>query len=224
MKTWKQFAGVAVAVTAVGAGASNASAELFLAGIQQKESVTPAGALDRAAAASNGHVLWSQGFVVTGASILDRLEILGNSPAGSDVTLMITDARDGGSAPNVFFEGTFAIDAGDIGDRMWHSFNLDGVELDSAGEYFLIIRSNTTSGFETRKVDAANGVGLTSHAGVLSQSPDTFYNDSWTTFNNTVLAIQFFGSEGGTGDPTVPTPGAIALFGLAGIAALRRRR
>ena len=100
----------------------------------------------------------------------------------------------------------------------WTTMDATGVEVE-AGSYFLIMTSEIDGGARWRRVfrdaEGTEGVGV---SGFATSGLDTITGKAFSTsVGERVYSVRIDGD-------VIPTPGAAALFGLAGITASRRRR
>jgi len=228
MKISTRFLTIAALATTAGCTLQAAQAGMILAGVQNQDDVPVVGSVDRVNTGSTGFLYFAQGFSFGQSSTLDTVNILGRSPEGNDVTLFITDslgvenaegALGGGS---ILFQQTYNIDPANTGpnssDIIWHSFDIGGLNLAGGSEYFLILSSVETAGFEIRRIDESLTSGLTTRSAVVVPGGDSFFNASWIDLGSSeTLATQFVSN-------VVPAPGSIALMGMSGLLLLGRRR
>jgi len=136
--------------------------------------------------------------------------------------------------------GSIAIQGGTdtVNNGAFFEFNFDASSY--ANIEFSLARQATASGFTTVSIDAFNGDSLLGNIGSINTTgASSFALYSFATnlldgVSDATIRMTFTGATGATGNnrldnivvagTLVPTPGAVALMGLGGLVASRRRR
>ena len=164
---------------------------------------------------------------------------------GNGVTVYQWLQSFGGSTVNAQFGegsgGSFAIQAGTdtLNNGAWIDFSFDGTLWQDL--VFSFAGRRTSTGFNNVNITAYDGATSLGDL-VLGLDMTTSSTLALYSFNSSILdgvtdariRMTVFGATSATGNIRVdnmlidgtfiPTPGAVALFGLAGLAGLRRRR
>ena len=161
-----------------------------------------------------------QGFTITDASVLNTAAIRGYSQ-GADVTIAITSMIGPGStAMNVLFDQVFTTVADTIGASI-RSFDLGALAL-GAGDYYFVVMSSDSTGFEWSKVSRSGSIGVNDRGASTFPSASSWYAQQYafeTAESSLIFTLEIDGS-------VVPAPGGAALLigAVAGMAPRRKRR
>jgi hypothetical protein len=143
-----------------------------------------------------------------------NLNTIGVNAAGGDFTLYLASnvGDDASDAFDILWSGAASADSG----YDWTDIDASGVSVE-AGEYFLIMTSETNTNWRRALSDAEGNVGL-GGSGLANTNLDTITGKTFIPGSaSRVYSVRIDGD-------VVPAPGAAALFGLSGLAAARRRR
>jgi len=164
----------------------------------------------------------AQRFTLAMDATIESINVLGFS-SGADVNVFITQVLGPESTMADIMSSTMSIateaTAGFGGS--FQMIDINDVEL-SAGDYQVVMTSTDATGFQWLRVSSEGATGIGAAGAATYPADENFVGQSFTTLtgsNQDALGIEIIGF----GD-VIPSPGAAALLGVAGLAGLRRRR
>lgn len=216
MKIRSSYAVASVAL-AMALAAGSAEAGIMLAGTQ---TAPPFGTkVTVKTTNTNLATVAVQQFSLGADSVVQSIQLYGFSGNGSDINVYIAEAL-GPDATESNING-IAIDSpidANAGLASYHLVDIADMAL-AAGQYYLVVTSSDSSGFEWRRVNQDGAVNGGVGGSATFNAAGNFVNQSYSnlTGTNNSFGFQVFGTP-------IPAPGAIALAGMSGLLMARRRR